>query len=115
MDVDQFIAENQAKINELRAQYGELICIKSGWGPICVMRRPTWAEQMKYAAESAYSESPMVRAWAPVKYVEQVIVLPTPMEFTPIRDKHGYEFVDNLCAELIKNIRPEVATTAKKI
>lgn len=113
--VDQFLEDNKTKIGELRAQYGDLIVVESAWGPVCVFRRPGFMDKLKYTAESEHAPNAVAKAWAPVKFVEQLILLPTPAEFVSLRDKYGYDFVDNLNAEVQIACLPEGKTQTKKI
>ena len=113
--MDEFIAANQVKINELRAQYGELAIVQSAWGPVCVFRKPTFHDMLKFVSEYEHSGSPVVKAWAPIKLLEQIILLPTKEEFAPLRERYGYEFADQLCGEARMQFLPDGKSIAKKL
>lgn len=114
-ELEVWIDENQAILNEFRAKYGEISVIQSAWGGFYVFRKPGFHDILKYNAESVHSDSPVTKAWAPIKLVEQVLLYPSKVEFTKLRDQYGYEFVDSLHLDMRVSFGPKGNADAKKL
>lgn len=116
LKIDAFKTEYGEQIDAAAAQHGaeRLAFIVSGWGPVYLVRKPTFEAEMAFSTGQS-SSLKSERAWAPIRLCESVIVCPSLAQFEKDRTDHGYLFADNIAAETLRIFGPAVQSETLKL
>ena len=114
--LEKFLAQPdvQRAIDTAKSEGRELCAIQSAWGPCVITRKPTYEEELAFTASSRHTNVTQQAHGAP-RLLEAILIYPSLPDLRILRDKHGYQFVDNLVAITLREFGPTGEPDSKKL